>query len=38
MDAFSVLTGAIYLLVFLPSLAQATPPWDRLRGRYASLV
>jgi hypothetical protein len=38
MGSFSVFTGAVYLLAFPPSLAQATTPRDRLRGRCAFAI
>jgi hypothetical protein len=38
MGDFSVFTGAVYLLVFPPCFAQATPPRDRLRGRCAFAI
>jgi hypothetical protein len=37
MGAFSVFTGAVYLLVPL-SLEQATPPRDRLREYFAFVI
>jgi hypothetical protein len=38
MGAFSVFTGSVYLLVSPPTLAQATPPRNRLRGHYAFAI
>jgi hypothetical protein len=38
LDAFSVFTGAVYLLVPPFPLAQDTPPRDRPRGRCAFVV
>jgi hypothetical protein len=38
MGDFSVFTGAVYLLAFPPSLAQATTPRGRLRGHYAFVI